>query len=193
MFRLCLALLGLHSVQRTQEEFTMPGSVIGFRGNEETRFWTKVILNYETDCWEWTAAKSDGYGIFGLARDQSNTPNDLVKAHRWAYEYLIGPIPNGLEPDHTCRNPSCVNPFHLELVTPQINKLRGNSPAAWNAITLYCKRGHNAWRVRPDGKRECTVCRKMFNDKRPKNPLSAAQQSDKIRRAWTTRRQRSQP
>ena len=45
-------------------------------------------------------------------------------AHRFAYQYMIGPIPDGLELDHLCRNRPCVNPYHLEPVTRAVNHAR---------------------------------------------------------------------
>lgn len=85
--------------------------------NDE-RFWSKVdkdgpVPRYnwaEGACWMWTAAKSNGYGIVGVA-------GTSIGAHRMAYMLSIGPIPEGLELDHLCRNPGCVNPGHLEPVT----------------------------------------------------------------------------
>ena len=81
------------------------------------RFWAKVK---KTDgCWLWTGWKNDrGYGNFEV--DSTRT----VKAHRFAYEVLVGPIPDGLTLDHLCRNPSCVNPEHLEPVTLRENIMR---------------------------------------------------------------------
>ena len=49
----------------------------------------------------------------------------LVQAHRVAYELFKGPIPEGLQLDHLCRVRNCVNPDHLEPVTPSENTLRG--------------------------------------------------------------------
>ena len=51
-----------------------------------------------------------------------------VYAHRWNYERVKGPIPEGLVLDHLCRNRKCVNPDHLEAVTVQQNTLRGDHP-----------------------------------------------------------------
>lgn len=46
-------------------------------------------------------------------------------AHRVSHVLYKGPIPNGLVIDHLCRNPSCVNPDHLEAVTQKENVHRG--------------------------------------------------------------------
>lgn len=141
----------------------MPQHPPGFRGTEEQRFWAKVIVS-DSGCWIWTAAKSFGYGIFSLA---TATPKrtKLIRAHRWAYEYLIGLIPEGLEPDHLCRNRACVNPFHLEPVTRLVNLMRGASQSSINSKRITCIRGHESWVVR-NGVRDCSVCRKLHNQAR---------------------------
>lgn len=82
----------------------------------ECRFWSKVV---KTEfCWLWTGAahkKADGYG-----RVDANGKRFL--AHRFAYELLVGPIPEGHELDHVvCENTRCVNPAHVEPVTPEIH------------------------------------------------------------------------
>jgi len=62
--------------------------------------------------------------------------------HRIAYEFALGPIPDGLTLDHLCRNTICCNPAHLEPVTLRVNTLRGTSPIADNARKTHCKNGH---------------------------------------------------
>jgi len=78
--------------------------------------------NGDDGCWEWTGNMRKGYGRFSLTVAYK-TKRD-VPAHRVAYETFIGPIPDGLQLDHLCRNKGCVNPKHLEPVTCRENLLR---------------------------------------------------------------------
>lgn len=118
------------------------------------RFERKV--EFTDDCWEWLGwLDRYGYGGFWF-RDR----NDV--AHRAAYELLVEPIPAGMEIDHLCRNRSCVNPDHLEVVTHGVNTLRGNSASAVNARRTHCPNGHeytaeNTY-TSPQGKRRCRTC-----------------------------------
>jgi hypothetical protein len=110
-------------------------------------------------CWLWTAAVNrNGYGVFGLKRR-------IRLAHCASYEMHRGQIPEGLELDHLCRVPCCVNPDHLEAVTHRVNILRGNT-RSYIRVT-HCPRGHpydevNAYRFFVgDGRelaRNCRVC-----------------------------------
>ena len=70
-------------------------------------------------CWLWNRKfRPDGYGVKSLGKTAE------IRAHRWVYEQYVGPIPEGLELDHLCNNPPCVNPAHLEPVTHTENMLR---------------------------------------------------------------------
>src|SRR5215471_3586165 len=119
------------------------------------RLWPKV--NKTEACWIWTAsANNQGYGQIWHRED--GKPR---LAHRLVYELLIGPVPEGLTLDHTCRNPLCVNPAHLEPVTQRENIARGMSPGAIAQRTGRCRRGHFDWHTRPDGRRYCRECRRL--------------------------------
>lgn len=96
------------------------------------KFDRKVKIDRITGCWEWQGWKHAGYGY--LWHGQKNR-----RAHRIAYELLVGPIPEGLVIDHLCRNRGCVNPMHLELVTNAENLLR--SPYFAENRT-HCRYGH---------------------------------------------------
>ena len=104
------------------------------------RFWEKVTFEPTSGCWLWTAAcDTKGYGIFWPV---TGIGKYLARAHRYAYELLTGPIPEGFDLDHLCRIRACVNPRHLEPVTRRVNVLRGVGPAAVNALKESCSNGH---------------------------------------------------
>lgn len=127
----------------------------------EDRFWTKVDRRGPDECWEWRAYRSaDGYGRFNATRHRPEN------AHRIAYRLTVGPIPDGLQLDHLCRNRACVNPQHLEPVTVRDNVLRGVSTAASRARQTHCKRGHelSGANLRIDGRgfRRCNACKLLW-------------------------------
>ena len=84
-------------------------------------------------CWKWTGTTRRGYGVVG--RDYKS-----VLAHRLAYEYLVGEIPNGMYVCHRCDNPICVNPEHLFLGT-QIDNMADMVKKCRQARGASCK--HN--------------------------------------------------
>lgn len=108
-------------------------------------------------CWLWTGTTTPkGYGRFWNG-------SETVYAYRFAYRQFVGPIPAGLQIDHLCRNPACVNPSHLEPVTAQENLRRGTGFPAINALKTHCKHGHeftpeNTYVILETGQRRCRAC-----------------------------------
>lgn len=84
------------------------------------RFANKVQFT-ETGCWQWTGSFAQNTGYVCYKEGGKTYP-----AHRYAYEWAVGPIPAWLVIDHLCSNRSCVNPAHLEPVTHQENLRRGD-------------------------------------------------------------------
>lgn len=111
-------------------------------------------------CWYLRLTPIPQTGYAGLTIDGKR-----VLAHRLSYELHIGPIPDGMQIDHVCRVRRCVNPDHLEAVTPQENVLRGESPGAVALRRMECEFGHAFaihGRVR-HGRRICRICRMEYS------------------------------
>jgi len=88
----------------------------------QERWKTSYTVDPETDCWNWTgrgSTRKGGYGLISNGAARSSIP-----AHVFVYEQVVGPVPDGMELDHTCENKACVNPAHLEPVTGTENQLR---------------------------------------------------------------------
>lgn len=135
-----------------QREYTQRRAKPSMTPGERILHHRRVIP--ETGCWELGLAveATNGYS-------QLTIGNKIYKGHRVSYEAFVGPIPEGLELDHLCRNRACVNPEHLEPVTAKVNTNR--SPFCRARIT-HCPRGHeyspeNTY-VTPRNQRQCRIC-----------------------------------
>ena len=126
-----------------------------------------LIDRAESGCWMWTGSKTKyGYGTF-------TEGGRFIKAHRWAVENIAGEaISDGMHVDHLCRTPSCVNPEHLEIVTPRENTQRA-LPYRRDGLDSECANGHprtpESTYVAPDGRRACRVCHRETEARRRAN------------------------
>lgn len=106
----------------------------------------------ERGCWIWQKRlDKDGYGAIVIDRMR-------FRAHRFAYEWFVGPVPVGLVLDHLCRVTSCVNPHHLEPVTSGENTRRGVNH---HASRTHCPQGHpyeGANLIIDGTSRKCRTC-----------------------------------
>lgn len=104
------------------------------------RLWSKVVV-YPGDnaCWGWADVLSTaGYAYLGVGGRKGRK----LLARRILYQLTIGPIPEGMDLDHLCRNRWCVRPDHQEPVPRRINLLRGQTVTARNARATHCPQGH---------------------------------------------------
>lgn len=107
----------------------------------------------ETGCWIWDGNLSQwGYAKYP------------INVHRFTYEQFVGLIPEGLEINHLCEHPACVNPEHLEAVTHRENMAYGHTIIAQQLRRTHCPEGHpydgpNLY-TDPRGNRQCRECRR---------------------------------
>ena len=119
-----------------------------------SNFLSKIELFGE--CWIWSGYVSKGgYGQFSVGRK-------TVLAHRFSHFAFIGDVADDLQVDHVCRNPSCVNPDHLQAITRIQNRRRGKDIIG-GEVRTHCRHGHmlsaeNVYEWR--GKKACKVCRR---------------------------------
>ena len=86
------------------------------------KIWSRVQVDYETGCWNWTGPTSGGGRGGGYGRVSVN--GQTCSVHKVIYTHFYGYVPGNREVDHTCNNRLCCAPTHLELVTRSRNEKR---------------------------------------------------------------------
>lgn len=96
----------------------------GLRASLEKRFWRKVDVGGEAECWPWVAKAKHrfGYGVI-----QGVPGAGTFNAHCVAWALTNGQIPDGAFILHTCDVPGCCNPNHLYAGTASQNIIDRNS------------------------------------------------------------------
>lgn len=119
--------------------------------------WLERDCGFETPCWVWQLSTVYGYG-------QVTVDGRKRRAHKLVYEQLVGPVPDGYHLHHRCENHACVNPAHLQPLTPADHaKLNAN------AKKTHCKHGHEYTDANTglnQGRRYCRECARTLNRRR---------------------------
>lgn len=141
------------------------------------RIW--AYISQGDGCWPWVGfVDASGYGKLNIRCDDGR--HRPRRAHRIVYETLVGPIPEGMELDHTCHSQDprclggpacphrrCVRPDHLEPVARAENQRRAlDTIAAANrrraAVITHCPQGHpyagDNLSFYPYGGKRCRTC-----------------------------------
>ncbi len=112
----------------------------------------------DTGCREWQGSRIPrGYGRISVQ-------NEVIYTHRYMATLEYGPIPDDMVVDHLCRNTSCCEPSHLEIVTPRVNAVE----RAVGRVESYthCRNGHSYTKAntgrRANGSRRCLECRRVW-------------------------------
>ena len=133
--------------------------------SDAERFWSHTVLT-ATGCIFWTGHLRNKKGYGGACYG-----GRVQMAHRVAYELTFGSIPDGMSIDHLCRTPRCVNPAHLDVVTPAENIRRAA------AFRTHCRRGHlfdrPHWLRGNYGCRSCSRERKRISENRRRDAINA--------------------
>lgn len=150
----CRGWCSMHYTRWKRTGDPRPDQAPTIKNDDQARFWARVATT--SGCWLWTGSlTSDGYGQFRWG-NKNNT------AHRFSFVLHGGELVDGMHLDHLCRVRECVNPAHLEQVTPRENTMRGIGPGAVNAFKDACLAGHpfdekNTY-VNSRGHRRCRAC-----------------------------------
>lgn len=155
---------------RHYQRLLLYGDIEHARQTAEQRFWQHV-LKHPSGCWEWTGSIIPANGYGRLQHGGKKNPIRSL-AHRFGYELIVGPIPEGMTLDHLCHTRDlscpggagcphrrCVNPAHLEPVPSAVNTRRGR-----NSTKTRCSNGHDLTgpdvTVNARGHRICRACKR---------------------------------
>lgn len=135
------------------------------RRSDRDRLMAKVRVQ-PSGCWEWQGyIQANGYGYFRHP--------ETSWAHRASWIVHRGPIPTDLQIDHLCKNKRCVNPDHLDPVTPSVN-LRRARP--WTKCPEFHPSEPSRFAARADGRQFCRECNRVREQRRRDSAaLTAAQ------------------
>jgi hypothetical protein len=131
----------------------------------------KYIPEPMSGCFLWLGGidKKTGYGRIVVTPEFKKSID--TTAHRLSYIAFKGPIPEGHDIDHLCRNKACVNPNHLEPVSPKENLQRGWDWRKKNSPLKTCRQGHlregdNFFYSEAPNRKPifiCRVCRRVYD------------------------------
>lgn len=133
-------------------------------GSLATRLEQQIAYEPNTGCWLWMGCVNRG-GYGRISRGGRSGKSALV--HRVSYSLHRGSVPPGYELDHLCRQRSCLNPEHLEIVTRKVNIARGDGPRLTrlkHQQRTHCKWGHpftadnTRWQIDHRNGARCRQC-----------------------------------
>lgn len=125
-------------------------------------------VNVTESCWLWTGMVAGTKSRYGYFRPGTKSTDRRSLAHRWAYERWVGPIPEGLQVDHTCRQPLCVRPEHLEPVTAAENMRRARQAVCDKGLHDLTDPANRRGPDRRGRERGCKPCRQKWDRDRRK-------------------------